>query len=83
MSGCCHVRGHLYKLGLVDVPICSRCQNTEEKALRVLCYCRDQWELSYRHFAANQLKHSADCKVPISKPILLQAAGEMKHGEAD
>lgn len=43
MSGCCHVRGHLYRLGLVDVLVCSRCQNTEETALRVLCYCWNQW----------------------------------------
>lgn len=50
-------------MGLVDVPIRSRCQNTEETALRVLCYCRYQAGLPHRHFGANLSKRTAYCKV--------------------
>jgi hypothetical protein len=35
----CHLKGHLFKLGLVNSPKCDRCKEASEMALHVLCGC--------------------------------------------
>jgi hypothetical protein len=40
MLGHCHLKGHLFKLGLSDCPTCERCQEKDETATHVLCECR-------------------------------------------
>jgi hypothetical protein len=37
LSGHCHLKGHLFKLGLVDSPGYDRCKQASETALHVLC----------------------------------------------
>jgi hypothetical protein len=40
LTGHCHLRGHLFKLGKVNNPICRRCYPETETASHVLCDCK-------------------------------------------
>jgi hypothetical protein len=37
LTGHCHLKGHLFKLGLVNSPECDRCKQASETASHVLC----------------------------------------------
>jgi hypothetical protein len=37
LTGRCHLKGHLFKLGLTDDPICERCLEEDESATHILC----------------------------------------------
>jgi len=37
LTGHCHWKGHLLKLGLADSPRCDKCKRATEMASRVLC----------------------------------------------
>jgi hypothetical protein len=39
LTGHCHLKGHLFKLGLSDSPICEISQEEDETATHVLCEC--------------------------------------------
>jgi hypothetical protein len=39
LTGHCHLKGHLSKMGLQDDPICERCLEADESAAHVLCDC--------------------------------------------
>jgi hypothetical protein len=39
LTGHCHIKGHLFKLGLADDPICERCLEEDESATHILCNC--------------------------------------------
>jgi hypothetical protein len=37
LTGHCHLKGHLFKLGLINDPICERCLEEDESATHNLC----------------------------------------------
>jgi hypothetical protein len=39
LTGHCHLKGHLFKLGLTDGPTCERCLQEDESATHILCDC--------------------------------------------
>jgi hypothetical protein len=39
LTGHCHLKGHLLKLGLSDSPTFERCQEENETATHILCEC--------------------------------------------
>jgi hypothetical protein len=39
LTGHCHLKGHLFKLGLSKSPTCERCQEKDGTATHVLCEC--------------------------------------------
>jgi hypothetical protein len=39
LTGHCHLKGHLFKLGLANDPICERCLEGDESATHILCDC--------------------------------------------
>jgi hypothetical protein len=39
LTGHCHLKGHLFKLGLSNSPTCERCREEDEMATHVLCEC--------------------------------------------
>jgi hypothetical protein len=39
LTGHCHLKGHVFKMGLTDDPICERCLEDDESATHVLCDC--------------------------------------------
>jgi hypothetical protein len=39
LTGHCHLKGHLFKIGLVYSPECDRCKQASKMASHVLCDC--------------------------------------------
>jgi hypothetical protein len=37
LTGHCHLTGHLFKIGLMDRPVCERCLEKDESATHILC----------------------------------------------
>jgi hypothetical protein len=50
-TGHCHLKGHLFKLGLKDDPICERCLEEDEPATHVLCDCEAIAHLRFHHLS--------------------------------
>jgi hypothetical protein len=40
LIGCCHLKGHLFRLGLVNSSECDRCKQAFETASHALCHVR-------------------------------------------
>jgi len=38
-TGHCHLKGHLFKLALVNSPECNRCKQASKTASHILCDC--------------------------------------------
>jgi hypothetical protein len=38
-TGNCHLKGHLFKLGLTDDPTCEQCLEKDESTTHILCDC--------------------------------------------
>jgi hypothetical protein len=49
LTGHCHLKGHLFKLGLTDDPIGERCLDEEESATHILCGCEAVAHVRFRH----------------------------------
>jgi hypothetical protein len=56
LTGHCHLKGHLCKLGLVNGPNCNRCTQASETALHVLCDCEALATLRFRHLGYHFMK---------------------------
>jgi hypothetical protein len=39
LTGHFHLKGHLFKMGLIDSPICERCLAKDKSATHILCDC--------------------------------------------
>jgi hypothetical protein len=39
LTGHCHLKGHLFKLGLTDNPTCERCLEEDESVTHIVCDC--------------------------------------------
>jgi hypothetical protein len=51
LTGHCHIKGRLFKLGLTDDPTCERCLEADESATHVLCDCEAIAYLRFHHLA--------------------------------
>jgi hypothetical protein len=49
LTGHCHLKGHLFKMGLTESPTCERCLEKEESATHILCECEAIAYLRFRH----------------------------------
>jgi hypothetical protein len=49
LTGHCHLKGHLFKLGLTDDPMCERCLEEDESATHILCDCEPVARIRFRH----------------------------------
>jgi hypothetical protein len=49
LTGHCHLKGHLFKMGLTDSPTCERCLEKDESATHILCDCEAIACLRFRH----------------------------------
>jgi hypothetical protein len=49
LTGHCHLKGHLSKLGLANDPICKRCLEEDESATHILCDCEAVAHITFRH----------------------------------
>ena len=55
-TGHCHLKGHLFKLGLVDSPECDRCKQASETASHVLGDCEALAALRFRYLGYHFMK---------------------------
>jgi hypothetical protein len=56
LTGHCHLKGHLFKLGLVNSPKCDRCKQAPETASQVLCDHEAVATLRFRHLVHHFMK---------------------------
>jgi hypothetical protein len=49
LTGHCHLKGYLFKLGLTDDPICERCLEDDESSIHILCDCEAVAYTRVRH----------------------------------
>jgi hypothetical protein len=59
-------KGHLFKLGLSDDPICERCLEEEESATHILCDCEN---VRFRHLGQFFMEPSDYYDAPIYKVL--------------
>jgi hypothetical protein len=69
LTGHCHLKEHLLKLGLVDSPRCDRCKQAFETASHVLGDCESLAVSRFRHLGHNFLKPGDSADISISKVL--------------
>jgi hypothetical protein len=48
-TGHCHLKGHLFKLGLTNDPTCERCLEKDESVIHILCDFEATAYLRFHH----------------------------------
>jgi hypothetical protein len=77
--GHCHLKGHLFKLGLRDDPTCERCLQEDESATHILCDCEAIAYLRFCHLGQFLMEPSDFYDVPINKVIhFIRSVGLIK-----
>jgi hypothetical protein len=56
LTGHCPLKGHVFKLGLVNSPECNRCKQASETASHVFCDCEALATLRFRHLGRHFMK---------------------------
>jgi hypothetical protein len=67
LTGHYHIKGHLFKLGLTDDPICERCLEEDKSATHILCDCEAVAYLRFRHLGQFFMEPSNYYDAPIYK----------------
>jgi hypothetical protein len=68
-TGHCHLKGHLFKLGLTDDPTCERCPEDDESVTHILCDCEAIAYLSFCQLGQYFLESSDYYDTPINKVL--------------
>jgi hypothetical protein len=69
LTGHCHLKGHLSKMGLMNDSICERCLEADESATHVLCDCEALAYLRFRHLGQFFMEPGDFYDVPIGKVL--------------
>jgi hypothetical protein len=69
LTGHCHLKGHLFKLGLTDNRTCERCLEEDESATHILHDCEAIAYLRFRHLGQFFMGPSDYYDAPINKVI--------------
>jgi hypothetical protein len=78
-TGHCHLNGHLFKLRLMDSPICERCLEEDESATHILCDCEAIAHLRFRHPGQFFMEPGDYYGTPISQAVqFVRSAGFIK-----
>jgi hypothetical protein len=79
LTGHCHLKGHLFKLGLSDYPTCERCQEKDETATHVLCKCEALAHWRLRHLSQYFMEPSDYFDAPRYKILqFIRSAGLLR-----
>jgi hypothetical protein len=70
-TGHCHLKGHLFKLGLMDDLTCERCLEADESATHILCDCEAIAHLRFCHLGQFFMEPSDFYDAPVSKIVHL------------
>jgi hypothetical protein len=74
-----HLKGHLFKLGLTDDPICDRCLQEDESATHILSDCEAIADLRFRHLGQFFMEPSDYYDAPINRVLhFIQSVGLIK-----
>jgi hypothetical protein len=68
-TGHCHLKRHLFKLGLTDETTCEKCLEGVELATYILCDCEAIAYLRFRHLSHYFLEQSGYYDSPINKVL--------------
>jgi hypothetical protein len=71
LTGHGHLKGHFFKLGLINDPICERCQEEDESATHILCDCEAVAHIRLRHLGQFFMEPSDYYDAPIVKVLHL------------
>jgi hypothetical protein len=75
----CHLKGHLFKMGLTDDPTCERCLEEDESATHILCECEAIANLRFHHLGQFFMEPSDYYDAPINKVLhFIRSAGLIK-----
>jgi len=61
LTGHCHLKGHQFKLGMVNSPVCETCQQASEMASHFLCDCEALAILRFRQLSCYFMKWERQC----------------------
>jgi hypothetical protein len=76
LTGHSHLKGHLFKLGLVNSPECNRSKQASETASHVLCDREALTTLTFRHLGRHFMKPGDFEDISVSKILhFVQGAG--------
>jgi hypothetical protein len=81
LTGHCHLKGHLFKLGLTNNPACERCLEVDESTTHtcILCDCEAIAYLRFRHLSQFFMEPSDYYDAPISKVLhFIRSVGLIK-----
>jgi hypothetical protein len=80
LTGHCHLKGRLFKLGLSDCPTCERCQEKDETATHVLCECEALARWRLRHLGQYFMEPSDYFNTPTYKLLrFIRSAGLLRR----
>jgi hypothetical protein len=68
-KGHCHLKGHLFKMGLTNDPICEKCLEADESATHVPCDCEALAHPRFRHLGQFFMEPGDFYDVPIGKVL--------------
>jgi hypothetical protein len=69
LKGHWHLKGHLFKLGLINDPICERCLEEEESTTHILCDCEAVAHITFLHLCQSFMERSDYYDAPIDKVL--------------
>jgi hypothetical protein len=79
LTGKCHLKGHLFKLGLTDDPTCERCLQEDESPTHILCNFEAIAYLKFRHLGQFFMEPSDFYDAPIIKVLhFIRSVGLIK-----
>jgi hypothetical protein len=79
LTGHCHLKGHLLKLGLTDNLTCERCLQEDESATHILYDCEATAYLRFRHLGQFFVEPSDFYDTPLIKVLhFIQSVGLIK-----
>jgi hypothetical protein len=79
LTGHCHLKGHLFKLGLSDSPTCDRCREEDETATHVLWKCEALAHQRLRHLGQYFMEPSDYFDAPMYKVLhFIRSAGLLR-----
>ena len=71
----CHLKGYVFKLGLVNSPECDRCKQASETASHVLCFRECLATLRFGHLVRHFITPGYFEDIPISSMHFVQGVG--------
>jgi hypothetical protein len=78
-TGHCHLKAHIFKLGLTDDTTCERCLEKDESTTRILCDSEAIAYLRFHHLGQFLMEPSDYYDAPINKVLhFIQSVGLTK-----